>query len=195
MVGAGEVVHETQRAVDEPHVGEPGVDEAAPLQQHEPRVAAHQQRGPDRKQHEQQQQGGNAGARLGDDVGERIAEQDADDGDEERQLERAAQRDADRMDAAAARSAPASCRRRRGTRARTARRWEPARRWRSAAGPEAPGCPASIARRAPVPGARRRCGAFGRGRPICARAPPGQPSASGLVRRHDDGVAGREARA
>ena len=93
MVGAGEVVHETQRAVDQAHVGEPRVDEPAPLQQDEPRVAAHQQRGPDRKQHEEQQQRGDAGPRLGDDVGERIAEQDADDRDEERQLERRLQRE------------------------------------------------------------------------------------------------------
>ena len=90
---AREIVHERQWAVDEAQAGEPRVDKTAPLQEDEPRIATHQKRGPDREQHQEQQERGHAGPRLGDDVGQRISKSHTDGSDEEGERERALQRD------------------------------------------------------------------------------------------------------
>ena len=83
---------ERQRLVPQPELDAPLIDQAAPLQQHEPCVSADQQRRPQRQQHRDHAEIGRAAWKLRENVRERIAEQHADRGGHEADLERRAER-------------------------------------------------------------------------------------------------------
>ena len=75
---AGEVVDESQRLVPQPELDPPCIDQSLALQQHQPRVRAHQQRRPERQQHEDHAKVGRALRHLRQQVRERITDDDAD---------------------------------------------------------------------------------------------------------------------
>ncbi len=72
---AAEVVDQGQRLVPEPELDAPAVDQAVALQQHEPGIGAHQDRGPERHQHADHAEIGDARRQLRQHIGQRIAEQ------------------------------------------------------------------------------------------------------------------------
>ena len=88
---AGHVVDHGDPAVvaDQTDRDQQVVDDALGLQQHDPGGGPDQQRGPERHQHERQQQARAARRRMGNQMGHRIAKQQAQEGDAQTDDERA----------------------------------------------------------------------------------------------------------
>ncbi|MNN89679.1 hypothetical protein D3C81_2075290 [compost metagenome] len=74
-VHAGAVEHQFQRFIDDAHGHQPTVDQTARLQQYDPRGDAHQDRCPERQQHEDHQQVALPGRQVGQQVRQWISQQ------------------------------------------------------------------------------------------------------------------------
>ena len=122
---AGQVVHERAAARRHRPSYMSQLLTGPALQQHQPRIGAHQQRGPEGQHHRDHAERGGARRQLREQIGKRIAEHEADGSGDEADLER---RPEDRAVGAAVDHAGDSApwrarRRRRRTRARRASRW------------------------------------------------------------------------
>ncbi|OMP13417.1 hypothetical protein COLO4_01723, partial [Corchorus olitorius] len=80
-VHAGAVEHQFQRLVDDAHGHQRTVDQPARLQQYDPRCHPHQDRGPERQQHQDHQQVALPGRQVGQQVRQRVGQHQADGGD------------------------------------------------------------------------------------------------------------------
>ena len=84
---AGEIVQQRQRVADDAGIDQPAIEHAVAAQQHHPGIGAHQDRGPQRQQHEDEAERRPGGRRGGDQEAQRIAQQQAEAGDQQGDLE------------------------------------------------------------------------------------------------------------
>ena len=89
--GAGGVVHQVQRLIDDAQIHERLVDQAASLQQHQPGIGTHQHAGPERDNHADQNQIGPEAMQPGGGVGDGEAQHNGENGHHEADLERQAE--------------------------------------------------------------------------------------------------------
>ncbi len=85
---AGEIVQQRDRIGDDTGLDQRAIEHAVAAEQHHPGVGAHQHRGPERQQHEDEADRRPEGRRRGHQEAQRIAQQQAEEGDQQRDLER-----------------------------------------------------------------------------------------------------------